>query len=117
MKRRPDDSWVTFVEVDEVELDPCTVNFEASEPERDVGWAGTMEILSVIHKGREGEVDVYPLMSARERDCLLDRLGDHLLDSDDDGYGDYLYDLRKDYALEQSITARSLAMDPDGRFK
>jgi len=114
MKRRPDDSWVTFVEVDEAELDPCTVNFEASEPERDVGWAGSLDVLSVIHDG----VDVYPQMSARERDYLLDRLGDHLIDmADDSGYGDYLHDLRKDYALEQSITARSLAADPEGRFK
>jgi hypothetical protein len=92
MKRRPDDSWVTFVEVDEVELNPCTVNFDASEPEPDVGWAGDMTILSVIHAG----TDVYGKMSARERDWLLDRLSDHLVDGYDDGYGDHLYDLRKD---------------------
>jgi hypothetical protein len=113
MKRRPDDSWITFVEVDEQELDPCTVNFEASEPEPDVNWGGDLQVLSVIHNG----LDVYPQMSARERDYLLDRLGDHLRDGYDDGYADYLYDLRKDYALEQSITARSLAADPDGRWK
>jgi len=113
-KRKSDDTWVTFVEVDEVELDPCTVNFEASEPEPDVNWGGDLQVLSVIHNG----LDVYPQMSDRERDYLLDRLGDHLIDmADDSGYGDYLHDLRKDYALEQSITAQSLAMDPDGRFK
>jgi hypothetical protein len=114
MKRRPDDSWVTFVEVGEQELDPCTVNFESSPAEPDVNWGGDLEVLSVIHNG----LDVYPQMSARERDYLLDRLGDHLIDmADDSGYGDYLHDLRKDYALEQSITARSLAADPEGRFK
>jgi len=114
MKRRPDDSWVTFVEVDEQELDPCTVNYESSPAEPDVNWGGDLEVLSVIHNG----LDVYPQMSARERDYLLDRLGDHLIDmADDSGYGDYLHDLRKDYALEQSITARSLATDPEGQWK
>lgn len=94
MKRRPDDSWVTFVEVDEQELDPCTVNYESSPAEPDVNWPGDMKVLSVIHGG----VDVFKQMSARERDHLLDRLGDHLAaaEADDDGYSDYLYDLRKD---------------------
>ena len=113
MKRRPDDSWVTFVEVDEVELDPCTVNFEKSPAEPQINWGGDLYILAVMHAGE----DVYGRMSAKERDYLLDRLSDHLRDGYDDGYGDYLYDLRKDYALEQSITARSLAADPDGRWK
>lgn len=92
MKRRPDDSWVTYVEVDEVELAPCTVNYESSPAEPDVNWGGDLDVLSVIHNG----VDVYPKMSARERDHLLERLSDHLADSYDDGYGDHLYDLRKD---------------------
>jgi len=87
-----DGSWITFVEVDELELNPCTVNYESSPAEPDVNWPGDMKVLSVVYNG----VDVYTQMSARERDYLLDRLGDHLRDGYDDGYGDWEHDRRRD---------------------
>ena len=92
MKQRPDNTWVTFVEVDETEMDPCTVNYDCSPPDPSVNWGGDLDVLSVIHNS----VDVYPRMSARERDSLLDRLSDHLRDGCGDVYGDCLYDMRKD---------------------
>lgn len=97
-KRKQPDYWETTIEVDEVELDPVQVYYEASEPEPDVNWGGDLDVLSVIHKG----VDVMPLLSVAELDRLRDDLGDHLNDlGSDDGYGDYLYDRMKDDRLER----------------
>ncbi len=73
-KKKLGSDWVTYVEVGEQELDPCTVNFDSSPPEPDVGFGGDLEIESVIYQG----VDLLGKMSKAEEDNLLERLNDHL---------------------------------------
>lgn len=88
--------WMTTIEIDDVELDPVKVYYESSPPEPDVNWAGGLEILSVIYQ----DEDVMPKMSEKEIDALHDRLSDQLSwNAQDDGYGDWLYDCRRDDML------------------
>lgn len=91
-------------------LDDIEVDYDVGQPEPDVGYAGGVVINSLWYMGK----DITNLVSEKELDAIADTI---ILDTGDDGRGDYEYDRRKDYALEQAATARSLAADPDGRYK
>ena len=68
------DYWITFVEVDEEELDPCKVYYDASPAEPDVNWPGGLDIESIEYKGH----DVTSKVSDEEMDSLLMRTEEHL---------------------------------------
>ena len=62
--------FITYVEVDEEELDGVEVNCDTSPAEPDVNWGGSFEILSCIHKG----TDVMPRMTDAEIESVTERL-------------------------------------------
>ena len=104
--------FITSITVRGVDYDDVVVMYETSPPEPDVNWAGGCDINAVCF----GDRDLLDDMTSREVDELVDHISTSYSDPSD-GYGDYLYEQRKDYELEQRATAQSLAMDPEGRFK
>jgi hypothetical protein len=103
--------FITSISVKGVDYDDVEVLYETSPAEPDVNWPGGCDVYAVYY----GKVDLLPEMTSREVDELVDHISTSY--DPDDGYGDYLYERRKDYELEQRATAQSLAMDPDGRWK
>lgn len=93
------------------DMDDVEVQYEIERPEPDVNFAGGIVINSLWYNGR----DITNLATDSELDEIADGLIYHAGDPDD--RGDWEYERRKDYALEQAATARSLAMDPEGRYK
>ena len=73
-RKKLGDSWITYVEVQEVELTDCEVNYDASEAEPDVGYPGGLDIESVIHKG----IDVLPMLTKAELDNLIERTSEYI---------------------------------------
>ena len=103
--------FITSITVKGVDYDDVEVIYETSPPEPEVNWPGGCDVLSVTW----GEQELLDDMTSREVDEVIDRISTSY--DPDDGYGDYLYEQRKDYELEQRTTARSLQADPDARYK
>lgn len=102
----------TFASVAGIDYDDVLVSWELERPEPDVNFAGGV-ILNAVYVAVDK--DMLDSMTEREQDDLAQRLLEGAYDYD--SYGDYLYEQRKDYELEQRATAQSLAMDPDRRYK
>ncbi len=90
-KRDTSGELKTWAIIDGVEQDVC-VYWESSNPEPDVDWAGGLVINAYYEDGSDASAD----MSLAELADLLERVERDLGEYDDDGYGDYLYDQRKD---------------------
>ena len=92
-KRNTSGELKTWAIIDGVERD-VLVCWENSPPEPDVNWAGGLIIDCVVCDGDF----VTEELSEAETAVLLDRAERELGEGedDDDGYGDYLYDQRKD---------------------
>jgi len=76
MKRKTDNYWLTYVEVNDIELDPCKVWFDSSPPEPDIGFQGDFEIECVEYKGE----DITAKVSTVEMESLAQRTIEHLND-------------------------------------
>lgn len=73
-KKSLGDSWVTYVEVGDEELDNVEVNYDVSPAEPDVNWGGGLDILSVIHNGE----DVMDRMTTRQVEDLAERTDEYI---------------------------------------
>ena len=88
---RPD--YITYVEVCGVEFNDAHVWVDSSPAEPDVNWPGSFEITGVERNGE----DIMGLMTDAEIESMTQRLYEQECEAaSDDGYGDYMYDLRKD---------------------
>lgn len=101
----------TYCTVAGVDLDDVMVFWELERPEPDVNFAGGVVVNGVYF---EDEGDISGDMTDAEMASLEERL---LESACDDDRGDYLYDLKRDYEMEQRATARSLQSDIDRRYK
>ena len=66
--------WMTYVEVNDEELDPCKVYYDSSPAEPDVGWAGGLDIELVEYEG----IDITGKISSEEMDSLQQRTDEYL---------------------------------------
>lgn len=105
-------TMITSCQAKGEDFDDVVVNYEIERPEPDVNFAGGVVINQVVFEGR----DILDAMTEREVNELSDSILCNL-PGEDDGYGDWLYEQRRDYELEQKWTARSLLNDPDRRYK
>ena len=90
-KRNTSGELKTWAIIKGVERD-VLVSWENSPPEWDNNWAGGLVIGCVVSDGEFVTED----MSKAETADLFERVERDLGEYDDDGYGDYLYDQRKD---------------------
>ena len=75
---------------------PINISWEATPPEPDVNWPGSLEITSVLF----GKVELIDYLSDHDIEEMQREVQEHLDGMNDpDDYGDYLYDLRKDERL------------------
>ena len=72
--KKTGDYWITYVEVEERELDPVEVWYDVSPAEPDVNWGGGLDIECVMYKGN----DVLDKLSSEELDNLIDRTSEYL---------------------------------------
>ena len=93
-KRNTSGKLDTWALISGHEQDVC-VFWEWSPSEPDVNWNGGLVLEGIEVGGNEVSDD----MSDKELADLLERVERDLGEYDDDGYGDYLYDLRKDREL------------------
>ena len=73
-QRKNPDYLETYVEVNEEELDPCKVWFDASPAEPDVNWPGGLEIEMIEYKGE----DITDHVGGAELDSLAERIEEYL---------------------------------------
>ena len=75
---------------------PVTLSWEATAPEPDVNWPGSLEITSVLF----GRAELIDYLSDQDIEEMQREVQEHLDSTNDpDALGDYLYDLRKDEGL------------------
>ena len=75
---------------------PINISWEATPPEPDVNWPGSLEITSVLF----GRAELIDYLSDQDIEEMQREVQEHLDGMNDpDDYGDYLYDLRKDEGL------------------
>ena len=72
--------WMTYVEVNDEELEPCKVYYDLSPAEPNVGWAGGLDIELVEHKG----IDITGKISSKEMNSLLQRTDDYVISMEQD---------------------------------
>jgi hypothetical protein len=75
---------------------PINISWEATPPEPDVNWPGSLEITSVLFS----KVELIGYLSDQHIEEMQREVQEHLDGMNDpDALGDYLYDLRKDEGL------------------
>jgi len=75
---------------------PIILSWEATPPEPDVNWPGSLEITSVLF----GRAELIDYLSDQDIEEMQREVQEHLDSTNDpDALGDYLYDLRKDEGL------------------
>lgn len=79
----------TCLTLDGVDMDDVEVEYDIEQPEPDVGFAGGIVINSLWYNGR----DITNLATDGELDAIADTI---ILDTGDDGRGDWEYERRKD---------------------
>jgi hypothetical protein len=90
--------WVTWCEVLGAEVD-VIVTYDASPPEADVNWPGDLDLTEVSLTTGGSVINE---MTEPEFEALQERVDEYLNSlGEDDGYGDYLYDQKKDREAEE----------------
>ena len=103
----------TYATVAGVELDDIEVEVDVSPPERDVNFAGDLDICAVMHNGR----DVIGDMSDSEVNALAERMDSEVSQIAEDDYDalcDWQYQNRKDMALEMRAEALEMGENQRG---
>ena len=87
--------FTTYVEIRGEQFDDVECEYESSPAEPDVNWAGSMDIISVMHNGEE----LVNRIGGKDLDGLIDRATEHENESALDrieAAADHAYEQEKD---------------------